>query len=113
MSDINTKCEACGEDKGIGRTLARLCMTCEHADLAAKTDPFQNAKDATIAELRAQVEVWRRKAEAYDVLVECCERLSAHQDDASPLVEAMLDAVIEAKRLREKVGHEAKSGGGA
>jgi len=57
---------------------------------------------------RAQVLGWKRKAEAYDVLVECCERLSEHQDDGSPLVEAMLDAVIEAKRLREKV----QSGGG-
>lgn len=86
-----------------------------------KVVPLYPAPSPTEAITAAQVEVWKRKAEAYDVLVECCERLSTHQDDGSPLVEALLDAVIEAKRLREfgagspqphKSKAEEKSGGG-
>lgn len=56
MNHPVTNCESCGKDKGIGRTLVRLCMACQYADLAARTDPFQDEKDATIAELRAEVE---------------------------------------------------------
>lgn len=46
---------------------------------------------------------WKRKAEVYDVIVECFCRLHDNGHKANPLVEAMLDAVIQAKRLREQI----------
>lgn len=95
------QCE-CGACSWVAAAHSPDVAWCARCGRVKPLDPPRHTEKSEEPYTRAQVLGWKRKAEAYDVLVECCERLSDHQDDGSPLVEAMLDAVIEAKRLREE-----------
>lgn len=52
-------CEKCGNAKGLGRQLQRLCVVCDLERIASDVDALA-AKDATIARLEAEVAELKR-----------------------------------------------------